>query len=107
MKPTKPKWVSMDEVDPRFAVLALAHQTLSYATEAARVEAPLDLTDHILSATQDEAVWVWRRMPEPGTETLAACAATAAFFRGLGANVLTTTDEVAAHYAERSRTRDR
>jgi hypothetical protein len=39
-------------------------------------------------------------MPEPGTDTLAACAAAAAFFRALSAPVLTTTDEVAALYAE-------
>ncbi|MFK7986126.1 MAG: hypothetical protein AB8I08_08845 [Sandaracinaceae bacterium] len=104
MKPTKAKWLSsMDAIDPRFAVLALAHQTLRYATDAVKAEGPPDLTDMIISATQDEAVWVWRRMPEPGTDTLAACAAAAAFFRQLDADVLVTTDEVAAHYAAHSR----
>ncbi len=105
MKPEKPKWLAFDDLDPRLAVLALAHQTLGYALEAARVEAPPDVTDQILNATQDEAVWVWRRMPEPGTDTLAACAAAAAFFRSLGSKVLTGTDEVAALYAEHGRTR--
>lgn len=105
MKHEKPKWVAFDDLDPRFAVLALAHQTLGYALEAARIEAPPDLTEQILTATQDDAVWVWRRMPEPGTDTLAACAAAAAFFRALGANVLTGTDEVAALYAEHARAR--
>jgi hypothetical protein len=105
MKPRKPKWMTMDDLDPRFAVLALAHQTLGYALECAQVEAPPDLTDHIIQATQDEAVWVWRRMPEPGTDTLAACAAVAAFFRSLGAEHLVGTDEVAALYAEHAQAR--
>lgn len=100
MNPEKPKWLSMDFPDPRFAVLALAHQTLTYAIEAARVEAPPDLTEQIIEATQDAAVWVWRRMPEPGTDTLAACAAAAAFFRTLGAEMMTSTDDVAALYAQ-------
>ena len=103
MKPTKPKWVQMSEVDPRFAVLALAHQTLRYASEALQVEIPTDFTDQILVATQDDAVWVWRRMPEPGTDTLAACAAAAAFFRVLDSTSLITTDELAAHYAAHGR----
>lgn len=100
MKPEKPKWLSMDFLDPRFAVLALAHQTLSYSIDAARIEAPPDLTEQIIDATQDPTVWVWRKMPEPGTDTLAACAAAAAFFRSLGARLMTSTDEVAALYAE-------
>jgi len=103
MSQEKPKWLSMDYLDPRFAVLALAHQTLGYAIEAARITAPPDLTEQIIEATQDAAVWVWRRMPEAGTDTLAACAATAAFFRSLDAEVMTSTDEVAALYAEHSR----
>jgi len=105
MKPQKPKWLAMDDLDPRFAVLALAHQTLGYALEAMGVEAPPDLTEAILAATQDEAVWVWRRMPEPGTDTLAACAAAAAFFRALGAHSLVGTDEVAAFYGEHAQQR--
>lgn len=105
MKPSKPRWLSMDDLDPRFAVLALAHQTLGYALEAVEVEAPPDLTERILGATQDEAVWVWRRMPEPGTDTLAACAAAAAFFRALDAPLMTSTDEVAALYAEHAQAR--
>lgn len=103
MAQDKPKWLSMDFLDPRFAVLALAHQTLGYAIEAAQVTAPPDLTEQIIEATQDPAVWVWRRMPEPGTDTLAACAATAAFFRSLDAEVMTSTDEVAELYAEHGR----
>lgn len=105
MKPEKPKWLALDDLDPRFAVLALAHQTIGYALEALRVESPPDVTEQILQATQDETVWVWRRMPEPGTETLAACAAAAAFFRALGAETLTTTDEVAALYAAHGQSR--
>lgn len=105
MNPEKPKWLSLDFLDPRFAVLALAHQTLGYAIEAARVTAPPDLTEQIIEATQDPAVWVWRRMPERGTDTLAACAATGAFFRSLGADLMTGTDEVAALYAEHKATR--
>jgi hypothetical protein len=105
MKSQKPKWLAMDDLDPRFAVLALAHQTLGYALEAMGVEAPPDLTEPILAATQDEAVWVWRRMPEPGTDTLAACAAAAAFFRALGAHTLVSTDEVAAFYGEHAQQR--
>lgn len=99
MNPDKPKWLSMDFVDARFAVLALAHQTLLYALDAARVDSPPDLTEQIIEATQDPAVWVWRRMPEKGTDTLAACAAAAAFFRSLEAEVMTSTDEVAELYA--------
>ncbi|MEQ8887748.1 MAG: hypothetical protein RID93_08930 [Sandaracinaceae bacterium] len=102
MKPEKPKWQAFDALDPRFAVLALAHQTLGYALEAAQIVAPPDVTEQIINATQDEAVWVWRRMPEPGTDTLAACAAAAAFFRHLGAESMVTTDEVAAFYAEQN-----
>lgn len=105
MSSKKPKWLTNDELDPRVAVLALAHQTLCYALEAARVSAPADLTEHVIRATQDDTVWVWRKMPEPGTDTLAACAAAAAFFRDLGATRLTTTDEVAALYAEHASAR--
>jgi len=102
MSAEKPKWLTMDYPDERFAVLALAHQTLNYAIEAARIEAPPDLTEQIIEATQDPAVWVWRRMPETGTDTLAACAAAAAFFRSLDADVMTGTDEVAELYAAHS-----
>lgn len=105
MKPEKPKWLALDDLDPRLAVLALAHQTLGYALEALQIAAPPDLTEQILQATQDETVWVWRRMPEPGTDTLAGCAAAAAFFRLLAAPALTTTDEVAALYAEHGASR--
>ncbi len=103
MKQDKPKWLSMEFIDPRFAVLALAHQTLGYAIDAAQITAPPDLTEQIIEATQDPAVWVWRRMPEAGTDTLAACAAAAAFFRSLDADVMTSTDGVAQLYAEHSR----
>jgi len=103
MNQNKPKWLSMEFIDPRFAVLALAHQTLGYAIEAAQITAPPDLTEQIIDATQDPAVWVWRRMPEAGTDTLAACAAAAAFFRSLDAEVMTSTDGVAQLYAEHNR----
>ncbi|MGE0787323.1 MAG: hypothetical protein AB7S26_16745 [Sandaracinaceae bacterium] len=105
MSQDKPKWLSMDMVDARFAVLALAHQTLRYALEAAQVDSPPDLTEQIIEATQDPAVWVWRRMPEKGTDTLAACAAAAAFFRSLNSPVMASTDEVAELYAAHSAAR--
>lgn len=105
MKPTQKSWMTSDELDPRFAVLALAHQTLGYALEAAGIEAGADLTETILRAAEDETVGVWRRMPEPGTDTLAACAAAASFFRALGASTMTSTDEVAALYGEHARAR--
>ncbi len=104
MSPNKPKWVGLSaEIDERIAVLSLAHQTLGYALETARVSAPdADLTDRILRAAQHEAVWALRRAGDTG---LAACAAAAAFFSELQVDGLGTTEEVASLYTERARAR--
>jgi hypothetical protein len=105
MSPNKPKWIQLEgELDPRMAVLALAHQTLGYALEAARVEAPPDLTEEILRAAQDESVWSGAR--DAGDRTLAACAAAAAFFRSLGgAEELGSIDGVVGLYETRGKAR--
>ena len=103
MSSNKPKWLPMESVDERMAVLALAHQTMEYALEAARIEAPPDLTENILLAAQDESVWSGAR--DAQDRTLAACAASAAFFRALGAEDLGSIDEVVTAYDARSRSR--
>jgi len=103
MSPNKPKWLSTTDLDPRMAVLAMAHQTLEYALEAARVEAPADLTEEILRAAQDESVWSGAR--DAGDRTLAACAAAASFFRALGIQDLASVNEVASLYETRVRAR--
>jgi hypothetical protein len=100
MSPIKPKWLSFDALDPRMAVLALAHQSLEKALEAARIEAPADLTEQILQAAQDESVWTGAR--DASDRTLAACAASAAFFRLLGGTELGSIDEIVAIYEARS-----
>lgn len=100
MSPNKPRWLPFEDFDPRMAVLALAHQSLVYALEAARVPAPPDLTEHILQAAQDESVWTGAR--EAPDRTLAACAAAAAFFRALGADGLGSVDEIVALYETRA-----
>lgn len=99
MSPSKAKWLPMTAVDQRMAVLALAHQTIGYALEAARIEAPPDLTEQILIAAQDESVWSGAR--DERDRALAACAAAAAFFRSLGAGDLASIDEVVAAYESR------
>ncbi|UJR86796.1 Hypothetical protein I5071_88970 [Sandaracinus amylolyticus] len=104
MSPSKPKWLTVEALDPRMAVLALAHQTLEYALEAARIEAPADLTEQILAAAQDESVWTGAR--DASDRTLAACAATAAFFRTLGAQDLATIDEIVTLYETHAKGRD-
>ncbi len=96
MSPHKPKWLPAENLDSRMAVLALAHQTLEYALEAGRVEAPSDLTEPILQAAQDESVWSGAR--DQADRTLAACAATAAFFRTMGSEELGSIDEVVSLY---------
>jgi hypothetical protein len=101
MSPRKPKWLSHE--DPRMAVLALAHQSLEYALEAARIEHPGDLTEQILRAAQDESVWSGAR--DESDRTLAACAAAAAFFRLLGSEQLATIDEVVTLYESHVRAR--
>lgn len=103
MSPNKPKWISTEVLDPRMAVLALAHQTLEYALEAARIEAPGDLTEAILAAAQHESVWTGAR--DASDRTLAACAAAAAFFRSLGAHDLGSIDEIVALYETHARKR--
>ena len=104
MSPTKPKWVSMQEFDPRIVVLSLAHQTLGYALEALRCEAPGDLTDHILKASQDQRVWAIE--PEGDAHRLNAAAyAAAAFFRAIGATDLSTAEEIGALYSTRAQAR--
>lgn len=100
MSPNKPKWLPFEDFDPRMAVLALAHQTLEHALEAARIEAPADLTEHILRAAQDESVWASRR--NASDHTLAACAAAAAFFRSLGQTDLGAIDEIVSLYERRA-----
>lgn len=103
MSPSKPKWLAFEDLDPRMAVLALAHQTLEYALESGRIESPGDLTERILEAAQHESVWTGAR--DTSDRTLAACAATAAFFRSIGAEELSSIDEVVALYEDHARKR--
>lgn len=104
MGPTKAKWLEMQEFDPKIAVLALAHQTLHYALESIRVEAPADLTEAILRAAQDESAWAVQHRNDL-TRLASAAAASAVFFRLVGANELVTAEEVASLYATRARKR--
>lgn len=104
MSPNKPKWISTEVLDPRMAVLALAHQTLENALEAARIEAPGDLTEVILEAAQHESVWSGAR--DASDRTLAACAAAAAFFRSVGAEELGSIDEIVTLYETHAKGRE-
>jgi hypothetical protein len=104
MGPRKAKWLEMQEFDPRIAVLALAHQTLHYALESLRVEAPADLTEAVLRASQDEGVWAVQHRNELSVLASAAAAA-AVFFRLVGSTELVTAEEVASLYATRARSR--
>lgn len=104
MGPTKAKWLEMQEFDPRIAVLALAHQTLHYALESLRVQAPSDLTEAILKSSQDESVWAVQHRDEL-TRLASAASAAAVFFRQVGATELVTAEEVASLYATRARAR--
>lgn len=105
MGPKKPKWLEMEEFDPRIVVLALAQQTLGYALEALRTPAPDgDLTDFILRAAQDEAVWAIPHHDDR-TRLASAAAAAAVFFRTVGAPELATAEEVAALYVTKARAR--
>lgn len=104
MGPTKAKWLEMQEFDPRIAVLALAHQTLHYALETLRVEAPADLTEAILRASQDESVWAVQHRDEL-TRLASAASAAAVFFRLIGSTELVNAEEVASLYATRARSR--
>lgn len=104
MGPTKAKWLQMQEFDPKIAVLALAHQTLHYALESLRVEAPADITEAILKASQDESAWAVQHRSDV-TRLASAAAAAAVFFRLVGATELVTAEEVASLYATRARAR--
>lgn len=104
MGPTKAKWLEMQEFDPRIAVLALAHQTLHYALESLRVQAPNDLTEAILRASQDEGVWAVQHRNDV-TKLASAAWASAVFFRLVGSTELVTAEEVASLYATRARSR--
>ena len=104
MSPRRAKWANLQEFDPRIAVLSLAHQTLGYALESLRVAEPGDLTERILSASQNENVWTDKHDSEENQLTAAGVAA-AAFFRSLGASELTTSEEILALYMTRARAR--
>lgn len=104
MSPHKPKWVHFEEFDPRIAVLSLAHQTLGYALEALRIQAPGDLTEKILAAAQHESVWEVRHDTDEA-RLRSACAAAAWFFRAVGSSELTAPEEVLALYVARARSR--
>jgi len=104
MGPTKAKWLEMQEFDPKIAVLALAHQTLHYALESLRVEAPADITEAILRASQDESAWAVQHRSDV-TRLASAASAAAVFFRLVGSTELVTAEEVASLYATRARKR--
>jgi hypothetical protein len=104
MSTAKAKWVSMEEFDPRIAVLSLAHQTLGYALDALRIEAPGDLTEHILKASQDQTVWAIEPERDPHRLNAASYAA-AAFFRAIDAPELVTAEEIGSLYVTRAKSR--
>ncbi len=105
MSQRRAKWANLEEFDPRIAVLSLAHQTLGYAMESLRVAQPGDdLTEKILAASQQDPVWAEKHDSDE-VRLAAACAAAAAFFRSIGANELTTGEEILALYATRARSR--
>lgn len=104
MSTRKPKWVALEEFDPRIAVLSLAHQTLGYAMASLRMPEPGDLTERILAATQHEDVW-GEQHDSDESKLASACAAAASFFRSVGASELTTGEEILALYVTRARGR--
>jgi hypothetical protein len=106
MRSEKPKWVQMEEFDPRIAVLSLAHQTLGYALRALRIEFPGDLTEHILKASQDQTVWAIEPERDPHRLNAASYAA-AAFFRAVESNELVTAEEIGSLYVTRAKSRAR
>jgi hypothetical protein len=106
MSSQKAKWVAMEEFDPRIAVLSLAHQTLGYALDALRIEAPGDLTEHILKASQDQTVWAIEPERDPHRLNQASYAA-AAFFRAIDSNELVTAEEIGSLYVTRAKSRSR
>ncbi len=106
MSSQKAKWLNMEEFDPRIAVLSLAHQTLGYALDALRIEAPGDLTDHILRASQDQTVWAIEPERDPHRLNAASYAA-AAFFRAIDSSELVTAEEIGSLYVTRAKSRSR
>ncbi len=106
MSTQKPKWIAMEEFDPRIAVLSLAHQTLGYALDALHIEAPGDLTDHILKASQDQTVWAIEPERDPHRLNAASYAA-AAFFRAINSPELVTAEEIGSLYVTRAKSRSR
>ena len=106
MSPRKAKWANLEEFDPRIAVLSLAHQTLGYALDALRIEAPGDLTDHILRASQDQTVWAIEPERDPHRLNAASYAA-AAFFRAIDSSELVTAEEIGSLYVTRAKSRSR
>ena len=106
MSTQKPKWIAMEEFDPRIAVLSLAHQTLGYALDALHLEAPGDLTDYILKASQDQTVWAVEPERDPHRLNAASYAA-AAFFRSIDSTELTTAEEIGSLYVTRAKSRSR
>ena len=106
MSSQKAKWLNMEEFDPRIAVLSLAHQTLGYALEALRIEAPGDLTDLILRASQDQTVWAIEPERDPHRLNAASYAA-AAFFRAIDSGELVTAEEIGSLYVTRAKSRSR
>lgn len=107
MSTQKAKWTSeMEEFDPRIAVLSLAHQTLGYALDALHIEAPGDLTEHILRASQDQTVWAIEPERDPHRLNAASYAA-AAFFRRIDADDLVTAEEIGSLYVTRAKSRSR
>ena len=106
MSPHKAKWANLEEFDPRIAVLSLAHQTLGYALESLRLSAPGDLTEKILTASQQEHVWASRfEVSAEESRLRGACSAAAWFFRSVGAAELTTAEEIFALYVTRAKSR--
>lgn len=106
MSSQKAKWIAMEEFDPRIAVLSLAHQTLGYALDALRLQAPGDLTEHILKASQDQTVWAIEPERDPHRLNAASYAA-AAFFRAIDSTELTTAEEIGSLYVTRAKSRSR
>jgi hypothetical protein len=104
MSSQKPKWLAMEEFDPRIAVLSLAHQTIGYALDALGIEAPGDLTDAILKASQDQTVWAIEPERDPHKLNAASYAA-AAFFRAIDSSELVTAEEIGSLYVTRAKSR--
>lgn len=104
MSPRKARWANLEEFDPRIAVLSLAHQTLGYALGCLRIDDPGDLTEKILGATQQEPVWE-SKLDSDESKLRGACVAAAGFFRSVGAEELTTGEEILALYVTRARAR--